>query len=169
MSTPLIVVSSRTGNTQKIADALHGAIPSAKMVRAEELPEDLSDFNPVFLGFWCDRGMAPEDMKAVAPKLKGKRIGVFATMGAEPSEPNSQAWAKKTSEALTAAGENNTLCATFLCQGRVDPEVFRRVTEMMGGLTPEREARRLRAESHPDAEDDRKCIETFFKAGLIEA
>ena len=64
MSTPLIVVSSRTGNTQKIADALHGAIPSAKMVRAEELPEDLSDFNPVFLGFWCDRGMAPEDMKA---------------------------------------------------------------------------------------------------------
>ena len=158
MSTPLIVVSSRTGNTQKIADALHGAIPSAKMVRAEELPEDLSDFNPVFLGFWCDRGMAPEDMKAVAPKLKGKRIGVFATMGAEPSEPNSQAWAKKTSEALTAAGENNTLC-----------EVFRRVTEMMGGLTPEREARRLRAESHPDAEDARKCIETFFKAGLIEA
>lgn len=167
MSTPLIVVSTRTGNTQKVANDLAAALPQATMVPAGDLPADLSPFNPVFLGFWCDRGMAPDDMKALAPQLQGKTIACFATMGGEPDDPKALEWMQKTSEALVAAGSGNTLAATFLCQGKIDPEVFRRVTEMMGGLTPEREARRLRAEKHPDAEDGRRCVETFRAAGLL--
>mgnify|MGYP000347969909 CR=1 FL=1 len=164
---PLIVVSSRTGNTRKLARAIATAAPDALMVDCSEMPADLSAFNPVLLGFWCDRGMAPEDMKAAACRLSGKVIGCFATMGGEPEKPESQAWMQKTAQALTASGEGNTLAACFLSMGRVDPEVFRRVTEMVGGLTPEREARRLRAEKHPDETDCAEAVRCFRDAKLI--
>ncbi len=165
---PLILVSSRTGNTRKLAQALAEVIvPRAALTTPELLPEDLTPFNPVLLGFWCDRGMAPVDIQQAAKRLHGKRIGCFATMGGEPEKPEAQRWIQETAEALVGLGQDNTLVATFLSMGRVDPEVFRRVTEMVGYLSPEREARRKRAESHPDENDARALIERFQQAGLI--
>ncbi len=78
---PLVVISSRTGNTRILGHAICDAMPGAVLVKPEALPEDLSGFNPILLGFWCDRGMAPEDIQAAAKKLEGKTIGCFATMG----------------------------------------------------------------------------------------
>ena len=93
-------------------------------------------------------------MKAFAARVTGKTIGTFITMGAEPEDPRAQAWAKKVSGEVAALGKNNTLKATFLCQGRIDSEVFDRMTQMMGGkVTPEREARRKAADTHPDRSD----------------
>lgn len=73
MTKPLLIVSSKTGNTRVIAHAVADSLPDALLTTAEKLPEDLSGFNPVGLFFWCDRGMAPEDTKAVAPKLAGRK------------------------------------------------------------------------------------------------
>ena len=82
MSTkPLIIISSRTGNTMAVGHAVCDALPGAVMVKPDAVPEDLTPYNPVLLGFWCDRGDAPEDMLAVAPRIHGKTIGCFATMG----------------------------------------------------------------------------------------
>ena len=114
MTKPLLIVSSKTGNTRIIAHAVADSLPEALLTTADKLPEDFSGFNPVGLFFWCDRGMAPEDTKAVAPKLAG----------------------------------------IFLCQGRIDPELFAQMSAMMGGeVSPEREARRKAAEHHPDRLD----------------
>ena len=55
---PLVVISSRTGNTMILGHAICDAMPGAVLVKPEALPEDLSGFNPILLGFWCDRGMA---------------------------------------------------------------------------------------------------------------
>lgn len=162
MSTPLIVISSRTGNTMILGHAICDALPGARLMRPEELPEDLSEFNPVLLGFWCDRGNAPEDMRAVAPRLEGKTVGCFATMGGNADSPKARAWIRETAEALVAAGRDNTLAGTYLCRGRIDPEVFERMTAMLGGtVTPEREARRRAAETHPDRIDLQKGVELF--------
>ncbi len=108
---PLVVISSRTGNTMILGHAICDAMPGAVLVKPEALPEDLSGFNPILLGFWCDRGMAPEDIQAAAKKLEGKTIGCFATMG--------------------------------------------------GKVTPEREARRLASETHPDRMDLERGVERF--------
>ena len=128
---PLVVISSRTGNTMILGHAICDAMPGAVLVKPEALPEDLSGFNPILLGFWCDRGMAPEDIQAAAKKLEGKTIGCFAT-------------------------------GTYLCRGRIDPALFERMTAMMGGkVTPEREARRLASETHPDRMDLERGVERF--------
>ena len=159
---PLIVVSSRTGNTMILAHAICDALPGALLVRPSELPEDLSPFNPVLLGFWCDRGHAPEEMIEAARRLHGKRIGCFATMGGDPENPKAKDWMHRTSTTLVEAGEDNTLKLEFLCRGRIDPELFARMTAMMGGeVTPEREARRKQSETHPDRLDALAAVRTY--------
>ena len=159
---PLIVVSSRTGNTMILAHAICDALPGAELVRATAVPEDLSKFNPVLLGFWCDRGHAPEDMMAAARRLSGKRIGCFATMGGNPEDESAKHWMKTTAEELVGLGENNELAETFLCRGRIDPEVFERMTAMLGGsVSAEREARRQASETHPDRIDLARGAEIF--------
>lgn len=160
--TPLIIVSSKTGNTMLLARGIEDAFPETRLVRADALPADLTPFNPVILGFWCDRGMAPEDIQAAARRLADKDLGCFATMGGDPAAPKSLEWMEKTSKALAAEGEGNTLRKTFLCRGRIDPALFERMTAMMGGeVTPEREARRKASEAHPDRMDVVAGVEAF--------
>ncbi|MDO5532242.1 flavodoxin family protein [Sutterella sp.] len=161
-STPLLVISSRTGNTMILGHAICDALPGAKLVKPADLPEDLSGYNPVLLGFWCDRGNAPEEMLAIAPRFEGKTIGCFATMGGDADSPESKAWMQRTAEGLINAGKGNTLAGTFLCRGRIDPELFKRMTDMMGGVvSEEREARRRASETHPDRLDLQKGAELF--------
>ena len=176
---PLIIVSSRTGNTMTVAHAIHDAYAAAgaALVRVDALPESLEAFNPVLLGFWCDRGMAPEDMKAAAAKLVGKRLGCFATIGGDPGADRAKDWMARTSRALAEAGSSNTLEATFLSQGRIDPKLAEAMEKMMRAKagpaqTPEeaakaeaerekREARRRAAETHPDRLDCLAAVEAF--------
>ena len=57
------------------------------------------------------------------------------------------------------------VCAAALT---TDPALFDRMTQMMGGVvTPEREARRKAAETHPDRMDLLKA-EEHFKAAFPE-
>lgn len=162
---PLILVSSKTGNTRIIAHGVADEIAGAVYMNAADLPEDLSGFGPVGLFFWCDRGMAPEDMKAAAQRLSGKEVACFATMGGCPQEERALAWMRNTSEELAAAGEGNVLKGTFLCQGRIDPELIERMNKMFGNGKPDpaRDARRKAAETHPDRLDVLAAVEAWRK------
>ena len=111
---PLIVVSSKTGNTRVIARALQDGIGPCDYVEASQVPADLSAYNPIVLCFWCDRGMAPEDTKAVAKRIKGKDIACFATMGGDPENPKAKDWMHRTSTTLVEAGEDNTYAEAAL-------------------------------------------------------
>ena len=65
-------------------------------------------------------------------------------------------------QGLVAMGEGNTLAETFLCRGRIDPEVFQRMTDMLGGtVSPEREAGRRLSETHPDRLDLDRAAQIF--------
>lgn len=160
-STPLIVISSRTGNTMVVGRAICDAIPNAVLRRTEDVPDDLTHYNPILLGFWCDRGHAPDDIVDIAKKLNDKDIGCFATMGGDVNMPKNQNWMKETSEQLVSLGQHNRLLETFVCQGRIDPELFERMTQRIGGLTPEREQRRQLAQTHPDRFDLARAAEVF--------
>ena len=167
MTRPLIIVSSKTGNTKILARGIADLAGNIELVDAKALPEELSAFNPVGLFFWCDRGMAPEDIRCAARRLSGKQIACFATMGGDPSAEKALAWMEKTSASLVEEGSNNILKGTFLSQGRIGPALFDRMTTMAGGVTPEREARRKAAETHPDRLDIENALaawHTFFEA-----
>ena len=170
MTKALVVVSSRTGNTRIVGHAVADAL-GVEYVGALtylENPAAYAECNPVVLGFWNDRGMAPEDMQAGAKRLAEKRIGFFATMGVDPKSERAVAWMEKVTEGLLALGRGNVAVTSLLVQGRIDPALFDRMTQMMGGVvTPEREARRKAAETHPDRMDLLKA-EEHFKAAFPE-
>lgn len=166
--TTLVVFSSRTGNTKLLAHGICDAYEDAHLVHlvaAASLPEDLSAYDAVLLGFWCDRGKAPEDIEQAAARIRGKRMGCFATIGGDPQAEWARQWMQKTSAELAAKG-GNTLEATFMCRGRIDPALFDQMTRMQGGVVPpEREARRAASETHPDRLDVIAAVKAF--SGLM--
>ena len=161
MTKALVVVSSRTGNTRIVGHAVAEAL-GAEYVGAEtylENPAAYAECNPVVLGFWNDRGMAPEDMQAVAKTLVEKRIGFFATMGGDPKSERAVAWMEKVTEGLLALGRGNVAVTSLLVQGRIDPALFDRMTQMMGGN------RHARARSAPQGGRDAPRPHGPFEGG----
>lgn len=172
----LVVYSSKTGNTRKLAEGIcrgltEGGVP-ARMAAVEEKP-GATDAPWVLVGFWADRGNADQKALEYIRSLEGRRIGLFGTLGADPNSNHARELAKKT-EALAA--EKNICLGSFLCQGKIDPAL----TEQFKKLPPDNphamneERRKLHEEAakHPDGEDIaaalracRKMLETLRAAG----
>lgn len=85
----MIATSSKTGNTQQLADALAASLAGEKdavcvyagPVDAPEAAAALEQADTVLAGFWCDKGdCAPEAAELLA-RLGGKRVFLFGTAG----------------------------------------------------------------------------------------
>ncbi|MDR0379399.1 MAG: flavodoxin family protein [Candidatus Accumulibacter sp.] len=161
----LIVYSSRTGNTRKLAEGIAAGLARddrrMTLVPVEEDAdaERAGKAGVVFLGFWARRGGFDDKALAYLQKLSGARIGLFGTHGAYAASPH----ALKIAERVTAlaAGENTCL-GCFTCQGKVDPLLI----ERCGKLPPEhpralneaRIARHAEAAKHPNDDDVKAAV-----------
>jgi len=148
----LVVYSSQTGNTAKVAQAIFEILPEPKQIHpVATAPEPLEgDF--IALGFWVDKGRPDAKTQAYMKKLSGATIGLFGTLGADPESTH----AAECLQGAIASVSGNRVVGTFLCRGRIAPEVIeamRRTAADVHPMTPERIARIKAAESHPDATD----------------
>lgn len=52
----IVLYSSRTGNTRKVAEAIASALPAGTpcLDLTQPLPEDLDAYDCVFLGYWVE-------------------------------------------------------------------------------------------------------------------
>lgn len=152
----LIVYSSRTGNTKKVAEAIQAALPGdVDRVVDRNLPADLSAYDFIFAGFWADKGTANAEMAAVLPKLHHAKVAVFATAGAEPESDHAKDCLRNGSALLPG---DATLVGTWSCQGKIDPKIVEMMAAMFPAghphsMTPARKARIENAKTHPDAAD----------------
>lgn len=80
----LIVYSSKTGNTKKVAEALARVAPIGSEIHSIEEAGDADGFDVIFAGYWLDRGGVDEKMKKYLRTLHKKKIVLFETMGADP-------------------------------------------------------------------------------------
>ncbi|MFP4533163.1 MAG: flavodoxin family protein [Desulfobacterales bacterium] len=150
----IVVYSSRTGNTLKVAQAVYEALPSPRALFPVDDAPDPDAYDFIALGFWVDKGTADEKARRYLEKLKGKPIFLFGTLGAYPDSDHG----KKCMENVKALAAGNQILGTFLCQGRVDPEMIKWMEENLQhdphhAMTPERRARLREAERHPDTDD----------------
>ena len=58
----LVIYSSLTGNTEKIAQAIYEEIKGEKTICRVGESIELKDYNTIFLGFWVDKGTATESI-----------------------------------------------------------------------------------------------------------
>jgi flavodoxin len=155
----LIVYSSKTGNTRKLAQGIHrnllerGLVPPPRIGAVEENP-DPAGADWVLVGFWADRGNADQKALGYIKSLEGRRVGLFGTLGAYPDSDHAGDIAKKVS---AAAAEKNTVLGCFLCQGRIDPALTERFKSLPPdnphAMTEERMKRHLEAAKHPSEKD----------------
>jgi flavodoxin len=162
----LTAYSSKTGNTQKVAQAIHEVMPEGSVLAALPSAPDPEDFDFIALGFWVDKGTADALALDYIKKINGKKVGLFMTLGAYPDSEH----AKKSMAAARALLEpRNTVVREFICQGKIDPALSKMFEQFPAGhphaMTPERKERHARAATHPDQEDLRQAAACFSGIG----
>ena len=146
-----IVYSSKTGNTQALAEAIRAALP----------PEDCRYFGPpapealsapvIFAGFWTDKGTCDGDTAAFLSTLTDQKLFLFGTagFGGAPAYFETLLTAARQKVPATVP-----VIGTYMCQGKMPPAVRRRYEAMED--TPQRQTMLDnfdRALSHPDQAD----------------
>jgi flavodoxin len=164
----LVVYSSRTGNTQKLAEAIHGVMPAGAVLAALPGAPDPADFDCIALGFWVDKGSADAHSLEYIKKIQGKKVGLFMTLGARPDSPHAQ---KSMAGVKALLAPHNTVVREFVCQGKIDPALSKKFEAFPPGhphaMTPERRLLHEEASRHPDEGDLARAAACFadFAAG----
>jgi flavodoxin len=157
-SAGLIVYSSKTGNTKRLAEGIREGLAAAlggaiRLAPVEEQP-DPEGAAWVLLGFWADRGTADQKALAYLKSLEARRLGLFGTLGAYPDSAHARDISQKVKD---LAAEKNTVLGCFLCQGKIDPALTERFKSLPAdnphAMTEERMQRHLEAAKHPDEND----------------
>lgn len=115
----LVVYSSVTGNTKKVAEAFCEAV-NGTLVRVEDAKEP-EGFDAVAVGYWLWRGGPDPKTAAYLSRLSGVNVALFETHAADNrSEHSVTAFAR----AAACLGKDCRVLNVFECQGQV-PEAVR--------------------------------------------
>lgn len=132
----LIVYSSLTGNTEKMAKHLYqGLASTGEWVLSDIKTAPLwSDYDAVLLGGWIDQGTLDKRSLSYLETIeKGKcSLGLFATLGAMPDSFHGE----KCYENLNTLLEGHHKLGVYLCPGKVSEVVLKRVEQMPDGILP---------------------------------
>ena len=148
----LIAYSSLTGNTKKLAEALHLELPNADLCPISSAPNP-DNYDLVFAGFWVEAENANKAMCTFLKRLGGKPVALFATLGAYPDSQH----AADSLKAAEAEIPNGNVIDSFICQGRIDPMMIEWMEQLPSDddNAPTDSRRQLwkDAETHPNDQD----------------
>lgn len=156
-----IICSSKTGNTQKLAQR-------AREVLGEKNEVPATDADLVLLGSWTDKGGLDPALEDRLGELAGKRVFLFGTCGFG----GSQAYYDRVLDRFASAlPEGAQVVGRFMCQGQMPPAVRERYVKM-AEQDPERFEPMIenfdRALGHPDEKDLDGLAAALREAGLAE-
>ncbi|MHB8896575.1 MAG: flavodoxin family protein [Candidatus Geothermincolia bacterium] len=116
----LVTYVSATGNTRKVAEAIHEVLPEEKTIVELAEVTDLEGFDLVFLGFPIfASGPNPAARDFLAANAEGKKLALFITHAAPEDSEDVEEWLGKCREAASGAD----LVGFFDCQGELAPAV----------------------------------------------
>lgn len=116
----LIVYSSQSGNTKKLAQAVRDSLTiETRMLPVEQLPTPEED-EIVFFGFWLKGGQPDPKTAKYLSRVGNARLFLFATHGAAAGSRHAQD-AMLYAESLAPGA---AILGTFTCQGQVDSKVL---------------------------------------------
>ena len=133
----LVLYSSLTGNTKKIAYTIYDEIQEEKDIKdVNELVDysiDYENYDIVFLGYWVDKGICDKNSKQVLENIHNKKIALFIP-------------------------KDNEILGSFICQGKIAEGLKAKYKEMLK-LSPDNEHIRQQlnnheeSQSHPDEQE----------------
>ena len=115
-----IIFNSKTGNTRKLADAIHEALPQENCDLFGAVEGDVPASETLYIGFWTDKGSADKATAELLAKLKNRKIFLFGTAGFGGSE---EYFTNILDNVKKLINESNTVVGEYMCQGRMPGSV----------------------------------------------
>ena len=160
----LVVYSSVTGNTKKVAEAVAEVLPNCELYPVENAPST-EGYDFVALGYWVNKGLPDAKAQAYMRGVSNTAVGLFGTLGAWPDSDHAKKCMSRGEAMLREPERGNRVFGTFLCQGKIDPGVLAAMDNAVRAahpMTPERRARMEEAAKHPDDADCLKAQGVFI-------
>lgn len=150
-----IVYSSRTGNTEKLAEAVRGFLGQEDCVYFGPPDGRALEAERIFAGFWTDKGSCDEETARFLKTLGGREVFLFGTAGFGGDPGYFERILSNVKGNLPADAKE---AGCYMCQGRMPIQVRRRYEAMEGKPgAPGNLAAMIenfdRALSHPDQAD----------------
>ncbi len=157
----LVVFSSKSGNTKKLAEALFAHLSGEKELCAVTDAPDPAGYSFVAVGFWLQAGQPDPDSQAFLAKVEeGQDLYLFATHGAAVGSPH----AVNAMNAAKDIAKKAHIIATYSCPGQVSEKVL----EMAAKKDPQPPwiADAPAAVGHPDEKDVKGVVRTLEELDL---
>jgi flavodoxin len=144
----LIVYSSKSGNTKKIANAIENFLPGEKVCLSVEDNPSTSGYDLICVGFWFQSGNADKKSAQFLESIHFTTpVFLFATHGAAAHSEHAVSGIKRAEELLAS----NPVVGVFSCQGEVNGELLAQAKKMTP--PPPWIDAAPQATGHPNSED----------------
>lgn len=148
----LITYSSLTGNTKKLAEGIYKNLQLDYVeIKPIKEVESLEAYDTVLVGYWVDKGGPNDEAAAFMKTIKGKRVGIFATLGYYPDTQHGWNSLVKGEELVK---EDNEVIGRYICQGPISEKLIESFKKLPAdshhAITPEKLRRYEIARQHPN-------------------
>lgn len=144
----LVIYSSRSGNTEKMARALYDFLPNEKEIYPVAEAPDPDEFTFVAVGFWIKDGAPDPDTQDYLKKIReDHEVFLFATHGAQSHSDDAKQSMKKAAE----LAKKGRIVGMFHCRGEVPEDIIEKARNMP--QPPAWIADAEAAKGHPDSKD----------------
>jgi len=143
----LVTYHSRTGNTRKVAEAIHRALGGETVLLALDARADVERYDLIFIGFPIhESGPSPEAETFIRSLPKGKRIALFVTQAAPTDAPI----ASRQVDRCGQAAIDKELLGIYACRGELSEETARRMAASSNKMLRAFGSMRDQTLGHPD-------------------
>ena len=156
----LVVYSSQSGNTQKLAEEIFRQLPDEKDIKPVAEAPSPSGYDLVYVGFWFKAGQPDPASMEYLKKCSNSKIFLFASHGAAAGSEPAKMGMNKAIEATGGA----TVAGTFSCPGEVPDQVME--TAAAKDPQPPWLKDAPEAKGHPNGNDFMNLSEALIAAGL---
>ena len=117
----LVIYSSETGNTENLANAIGESLTTNFDIAHVNIAPEPLNYDVIFVGYRINNGSIDKELKEYLQQVRGKKIFLFGTMGANPSSPYGGLIKKNIQNVFE---QNNTIIGHFLCQGKISKQIM---------------------------------------------
>jgi len=143
----LVVYSSQSGNTRRLAEAAYETLDGEKAIYAVDKAPDPSADDIVVVGFWLKAGKPDPKAADYLARVGNNPLFLIATHGAAAGSEH----ARNAMDHAKSLVPKATILGTFDCQGEVNPKILEKA--LSKDQPPPWLADAPEATGHPDAVD----------------
>ncbi len=121
----LIVYSSQTENTKKLAEVIYDTLDGEKEICHVDQAPSLEGYDHIYIGFWFQAGKPDPKTLGFLEQVKNSKVFLFATHGAAKESDHVKNAVNSARELL----KNADVTGVFTCQGEVNPKILEKVKQ----------------------------------------